>query len=347
MTAVIAAPQPLPERRLGRSGTRGLGAFRRSRYLAVGSVILAVFALAAIFGPLFVHDANSFSGDKLAHPSLSHWLGTTQTGQDVFAQLVQSTRGTLLVGLGAGLIATIVSVAVGVGGALTGGFTDDALNLLSNVALVIPQLPLVIIVAAFARGSGTFSEILVIALTSWAASARILRGQTLSLRERDYVLAARAGGEPGWKVALFDVIPNELPIIGSQFIYATIAAVLTVSTLAFLGLADPSQLSWGNMLYFAQNDEALDSGAWWWFAPPGLCIALLGVGLAMVNFGLDEIFNPRLRVYREPRGRRKGRGSAGSPDSTEDSDGTESVDSTDSAGGSDSIDSAEREGVQP
>lgn len=300
MTAVATAPQPLPERR---TGLRGLSALRRSRYLTAGSVILAVFVLAGIFGPFFTGDANAFSTDKLAHPSFSHWLGTTQTGQDVFAQLVQSTRGTLVVGVGAGLIATVVSVVIGVGGALAGGLADEALNLVSNVALVIPQLPLVIIVAAFAKGSGTFSIILVIALTSWAASARILRAQTLSLRERDYVLAARAGGEPAWRVALYDVIPNELPIIGSQFIYATIAAVLTVSTLAFLGLADPSQLSWGNMLYFAQNDEALDSGAWWWFAPPGLCIALLGVSLAMVNFGLDEIFNPRLRVYRAPKTR--------------------------------------------
>ena len=297
MTAVAAVPTPAPDRaRRGR--LTGLRALRRSPYLAVGSVILAVFVLTALIGPWLVHDPNAFTTDRLAHPSLSHPLGTTQTGQDVFAQLVDSTRGTLMVGLGAGLIATLVSVAVGVGGALAGGWADEALNLLSNVALVIPQLPLVIVVAAFAKGSGSLSIILVIALTSWAASARILRAQTLSLRERDYVLAARAGGEPGWRIALADVIPNELPIIGSQFIYATITAVLTVSTLAFLGLADPSQLTWGNMLYFAQNDGALDSGAWWWFAPPGLCIALLGAGLAMVNFGLDEIFNPRLRVYR-------------------------------------------------
>jgi peptide/nickel transport system permease protein len=295
VTAVALAPQPEPGQR---ARFRGLDAFRRSRYLSAGAVILAIFVLTAVFGPLFVHNADAFSDDKLAHPSLAHWLGTTQTGQDVFAQLVESTRGTLLIGIGVGLIATVVSVAIGVGGALAGGFADEALNLLSNVALVIPQLPLVIIVSAFAKGSGTFSVVLVIALTSWAASARILRAQTLSLRERDYVLAARSGGEPGWRIALYDVIPNELPIIGSQFIYATIAGVLTVSTLAFLGLADPSQLSWGNMLYFAQNDEALDSGAWWWFVPPGLCIALFGVGLAMVNFGLDEIFNPRLRGYR-------------------------------------------------
>lgn len=302
MTALASTQQPTVSRRARLTGLGG--ALRRSRYLAIGTAILAVFVLTAIFGPLFVHNATVFSDQKLEHPSLSHWLGTTQTGQDVFAQLVQSTRGTMIVGLAAGLIATVVSTAIGVGGALAGGIADEALNLLSNVALVIPQLPLVIIVAAFAKGSGTVSEILVIALTSWAASARVLRAQTLSLRERDYVLAARAGGEPGWKIALYDVIPNELPIIGSQFIYATITAVLTVSTLSFLGLSDPSQLSWGNMLYFAQNDQALDSGAWWWFAPPGLCIALLGAGLAMVNFGLDEIFNPRLRVYRKPRNRR-------------------------------------------
>lgn len=302
MTGIAAAPQPAPVA-VRRTGLSALGALRRSPYLAVGSVILAIFVLTALFGPLFVHNADAFSTDKLAHPSASHWLGTTQTGQDVFDQLVQSTRGTLIIGVTTGLLASVISTVIGVGGALAGGIADELLNLVSNVALVIPQLPLVIIVAAFAKGSGTVSEILVIALTSWAASARILRGQTLSLRERDYVLAARAGGEPGWKVALYDVIPNELPIIGSQFIYATIAAVLTVSTLSFLGLSDPSQLSWGNMLYFAQNDEALDSGAWWWFVPPGLCIALFGAALAMVNFGLDEIFNPRLRVYRKPKNR--------------------------------------------
>ena len=314
MSAVAAAPQPTAAAiRPGRLvGIRGL---RRSRYLVAGLAILAVFVLTGLLGPLFVHDATSFSGVKLQHPSARFWLGTTQTGQDVFAQLVQSTRGTLEVGFGAGLIATVVSVAVGVGGSLGGGLLDELLSLFSNVALVIPQLPLVIIVAAYVRGSGTWPIVLVIALTGWAASARILRAQTLSLRERDYVLAARAGGEPAWRIALADVIPNELPIIGSQFIYSTIGAVLVQATLAFLGLANPSQLTWGNMLYFAQNDEALDSGAWWWFVPPGLCIAILGAGLAMVNFGLDEIFNPRLRVYREPHREphREPRGEAADP----------------------------------
>jgi peptide/nickel transport system permease protein len=286
------------------------GRFRellRSRYFLVGLIIVLAFTMTALIGPIFIHNANTFSEAQLAHPSLRWWLGTNQTGQDVFDQLVVSTRDSMLIGFAAGLIATVVSVTIGVGGGFAGGVIDDALSLFSNVVLVIPVLPLVIVIAAFVKGSGIWSTVLVVALTSWAASARILRAQTLSVRNRDYVLAARAYGEPAWRVALVEVIPNELPIIVSQFIYATIAAILTQATLAFLGLADPSELTWGNMLYFAQNDAALSSGAWWWFVPPGICIALVGAGLTLMNFGLDEVLNPRLHVYREPRRRRSGR----------------------------------------
>jgi peptide/nickel transport system permease protein len=120
------------------------------------------------------------------------------------------------------------------------------------------------------------------------------------------VLASRASGERAWRIVLVEIVPNELPIIVSQFIFSMIFAILTEAGLAFLGLGNPSQLTWGNMLYFAQNDQAISSGAWWWFIPPGLCIALLGMGLALINFSLDEILNPRLRVYRPP-GRRPAR----------------------------------------
>jgi peptide/nickel transport system permease protein len=118
------------------------------------------------------------------------------------------------------------------------------------------------------------------------------------VRNRDYVLAARASGEPAWRIVFVEILPNELPIIVSQFIFATIFAVLTQAGLAFLGLGDINLLTWGNMLHFAQNDEALASGAWWWFMPPGLCIALVGAGLALINFGLDEVLDPRLKTYR-------------------------------------------------
>jgi peptide/nickel transport system permease protein len=270
----------------------------RAPRLLIGVGIVGFFVLVAIVGPLLVHDATSFSDAQYAPPSGHFWLGTTQTGQDVFAQLVVSTRATLAIGAGAGLLATIVSVVIGITGGYAGGWIDEALSLVSNVILVIPALPLVIVVSAFLKTNSVLSLILVIAATSWAASARVLRAQTLSVRNRDYVLAARASGEPAWRIVFVEILPNELPIIVSQFIFATIFAVLTQAGLAFLGLGDINLLTWGNMLHFAQNDEALASGAWWWFMPPGLCIALAGAGLALINFGLDEVLDPRLKTYR-------------------------------------------------
>jgi peptide/nickel transport system permease protein len=287
----VAVTPPI-RTRADRSGW--LTAALKSRYVVAGLAIIVVFTLVALVGPYLVGNPATFGGSQLAAPSAHHWLGTTQIGQDVFTQLVVATRDTLAIGALSALAATFISVTVGIGGGFAGGTADETLSLLSNVVLVIPQLPLVILIAAFVRHTGIWSIVLVIALTSWAASARILRAQTLSLRGRDYVLAARAYGERSWRIVVVELIPNELPIIVSQFIYAAIAAILTQSSLSFLGLADPSQLTWGNMLYFAQNDSALDSGAWWWFVPPGLCIALVGTGLAMANFGLDEFLNPRL-----------------------------------------------------
>jgi peptide/nickel transport system permease protein len=280
------------------------GRLPRSPRLLTGLGIVGFFVLVGAFGPMFVHDATAFSGVQSAPPSGRFWLGTTQTGQDVFAQLVVSTRATLIIGASAGLLATVISVILGITGGYAGGWIDEALSLVSNVVLVIPGLPLVIVISAFLKTTGLISVILVIALTSWAASARVLRAQTLSVRNRDYVLAAQASGEPAWRIVFVEILPNELPIIVSQFIFATIFAVLTQAGLAFLGLGDASLLTWGNMLHFAENDQALQTGAWWWFIPPGLCVALLGAGLAMINFGLDEALNPRLRVFRTKRSRR-------------------------------------------
>jgi peptide/nickel transport system permease protein len=286
---------------LGADGSQLVGRVSRlwrAPRLLFGLGIVGFFVLVAIAGPLLVHDVSSFSDAQYAPPSARFWLGSTQTGQDVFAQLVVSTRATLLIGAGAGLLATIVSVVIGITGGYAGGWIDETLSLVSNVVLVLPGLPLVIILSAFLKTNSVLSLILVIAATSWAASARVLRAQTLSVRNRDYVLAARASGEPSWRIVFVEILPNELPIIVSQFIFATIFAILTQAGLAFLGLGDISLLTWGNMLHFAQNDEALASGAWWWFIPPGLCIALLGAGLALINFGLDEVLDPRLKTYR-------------------------------------------------
>jgi peptide/nickel transport system permease protein len=275
----------------------------RSRRLLIGACIVLFFAAVAIIGPHLVGDPNAFSRAEWQPPSAAHWLGTTQLGQDVLAQVVTGAGATLEIGAGAGLLATVISIVIGIGGGYAGGIADEALSLLSNVVLVIPALPLIIVIASFVHASGIWPTVAVIAFVSWAASARVLRAQTLSVRNREYVLAAKAGGESGWRIVLFEILPNELPIIVSQFIFSMIFAILTQAGLAFLGLANPDQLTWGTILYYAQNDGAMSSGAWWWFVPPGLCIAVLGMGLALINFSLDEILNPRLRVYK-PRKRR-------------------------------------------
>ena len=282
-------------------GTRRL---LRSNRMVVGIALLVFFILVALIGPHLVGDPNAFVGPSMAGPSARYWLGTTMPGQNIFYQLVDSTSGTLEVGFLAGALATLVSVVVGIGGGFVGGYVDELLALFSNVILIIPGLPLIIVVASYVRSASLLPTILIIAFTSWAGYARVLRGQTLSLRNRDYVLAARVAGEKTWRIVLVEILPSELAVIISNFIFMVIFAILTQSTLAFLGIGDLSTLTWGNMLNVANNDEALTSGAWWWFVPPGLCIALVGTALALINFGLDEILNPRLRVYKSPKGRR-------------------------------------------
>ena len=284
--------------------TGRLRAAFRSPSLVAGTSIVGFFVLLAIFGPFFLTNPNQLGRADVAAPSLSHWLGTTEIGQDVFAQTVDSARATLEIGVGAGLIATIVSIVIGIGGGYAGGFIDEALSLLSNVVLVIPTLPLVIVILAYVKAGGLLPITVIIALTSWAAAARVLRAQTLSVRNREYVLAARASGERTWRIVLIEILPNELPIIVSNFIFGVIFAILTQAVLAFICLGDPTLLTWGNMLSLAYSGEALSVGAWWWFVPPGLCIALLGMGFALINFSLDELLNPRLRVYRPAKGRR-------------------------------------------
>jgi ABC-type dipeptide/oligopeptide/nickel transport system ATPase component/ABC-type dipeptide/oligopeptide/nickel transport system permease subunit len=224
-------------------------------------------------------------------------VGTTQTGQDVLAQLTHATRGSLQIGLLVGVMATILSAFFGIIGAYAGGVADEFFSLFSNVMLVIPGLPLVIVIAGFvpADQRGAWTIAIVLAVTSWAASARVLRAQTLSLRNRDYVAAARVAGEKSWRVITVEILPNLLPLLASQFVFAVIAAILGEAGLSFLGLGASNSSTLGTMLFFAQNGFALQLNAWWWFVPPGLIIALFGCGLSLVNFSIDEIINPKLR----------------------------------------------------
>ncbi|WP_297162070.1 ABC transporter permease [Thermogemmatispora sp.] len=275
--------------------------FTLNRKAMVGMCIVGFFFLVAIVGPFFIHtDPSALSNDVLMPPSPKHWLGTTQTGQDIFSQLVVGTRVSILWGMATGLVVTAISVLVGLCAGYLGGIVDEVLSLLINVFLVLPSFPLAVLLAAYVPFKGPLTVAAVIALTSWAYQARVLRAQTLSLRRRDFVEAARSSGESTWRIIFFEIFPNEIAIVAAGFVGTAIYVILAAAGLEFLGLGDVTVVDWGTMFYWAQNNDALLLGAWWWFAAPGLCIALLGAGLALINFGIDEIANPRLRSEARP-----------------------------------------------
>jgi peptide/nickel transport system permease protein len=196
-------------------------------------------------------------------------------------------------------VATVLSVVIGVAAGYLGGLADDLLSMLANFFLVLPALPLLIVVFGFLPTSSGSNDLLIgliISLTGWAWGARVLRAQTLSLRSRDYVESARITGERTWRILGFEILPNLLPIVASSFLFTVLYAVGTYTAMAFLGLVNPEHWSWGAMLFWAQSSNAEISGYWWWYLPPGLAVAFLGTALALLNFGIDEFINPRLRA---------------------------------------------------
>jgi ABC-type dipeptide/oligopeptide/nickel transport system ATPase component/ABC-type dipeptide/oligopeptide/nickel transport system permease subunit len=287
--------------------TISVGARRRflpgSPKLAVGLVLAGAIVAFGLIGPYLVANPSTVDNIGLTSPTGQHWLGTTQTGQDVFAQLAYATRGSLTVGLVVGVLTLVLSSFFGVVGAYTGGWVDEAFSLFTNVVLVIPGLPLVILISSYVPNKTIWLVSVVLAITSWAGSARVLRGYTLSLRARDYVLAARVAGEKRWRILLVEVLPNLVPLLASQVVFAVIFAILGEAGLSYLGLGASGSFTWGTMLYFAQNGLALRLGAWWWFVPPGLLLALFGAGLSLINFSIDEVINPKLRTQRRTGGR--------------------------------------------
>jgi peptide/nickel transport system permease protein len=273
---------------------------QRFRFVAnakatTGLVILGLYILFAIIGPWVApYDPDKQSEDLIKGPSAAHWFGTTHLGQDIFSQILVGTRSVIFVGLLAGIVATILSVLIGVTAGYLGGAWDEALSALSNVFLVIPALALIIIVAS-TLDAGDFTVAMVIGFTSWSWGARVLRAQTLSLRRRDFVEASRANGEKTWRIILFEVLPNLTAIIASGFVGTVIFAVTSEITLAFIGIGSTSSWNWGTILFWAQSQQALSQNAWWWFVPAGLAIAFLGTALSLINFGIDEFVSPRLR----------------------------------------------------
>jgi len=263
---------------------------------ATGLIILGAFAIVALFAPWIAPypPTAQHLDQTLEAPSLQHLLGTTHIGEDVFSQLVYGTRGVLLVGFLATIMATVVAIVVGVTAGYLRGWRSEALSALANVFLVLPALPLIIIVASQFQDPPLWIIAAVLGLTGWAWGARVLRAQTMSLRNRDFIQAARANGEPLHRIILVEMLPNLMAIIASSFVGTMTAAVLGLTTLAFIGVIPVSNLNWGTILFWAQQNNAFPD-YWWWYVPAGLCIALLGVALSLINFGIDEYVNPRLR----------------------------------------------------
>ncbi len=271
----------------------------RNGKAVIGGALLGMFILMALLAPVIAPgDPNAFVDLPHQPPSAAHLLGTTGGGQDIFQQLVWGARLSLGVGFAAGLLMTLIAIVIGMTAGYAGGLVDEALSLFMNIFLIIPALPLLVVVAAFFKPGAT-TIILVLGLTGWAWGARVMRSQTLSLREKDFVSAALVSGESTLRIIFTEILPNMTSLVAANFFGATLYAILAEAGLEFLGLGDVSAVSWGTILYWAANNAGLLQNAWWTFIPAGLCIALVAFAFSMINYAMDEITNPRLRAIKE------------------------------------------------
>jgi peptide/nickel transport system permease protein len=285
------------------AGPRGKGAMSRitkairtNRKATIGVILMVIFIFVALFPSVLTsQDPNATSTAVLAQPSAAHWLGTDNLGRDVYAQVIDGTRNVLILALAVGLLTTVVAMLIGVAAAYLGGVWDSVLNFVTDVLLVIPIFPLLIIVAAYLPNAGNNILILVLTFTGWSYTARQLRSQAQSLRNRDFLLAARVRGERSLYIIVVEILPTMTSLLLASFLNNALYAVLAGSGLQFIGLGNANNVSWGTTLYWAQQNNALGSGLYAWAIVPGACIAMLGAAFAFINYAFDEIGNPALR----------------------------------------------------
>lgn len=268
----------------------------RNTKLRLGLSILLFFLIMTFMGPqLAKYSPTDFVGPSSAPPSTDYWFGTTSFGEDVFSQFVHGLASTFLVGIIGGGLATILGMAIGFAAGYRGGVVDEVLNVLTNVILTIPALALLLVLSAYVKVRGIFIESLFIGFTTWPWAARAIRAQTFTLRARDFVDLAKLSGRSPLKIVFSEIAPNMASYLFMTFILMFGGAILTAATLDFLGLGPTQGTSLGIMMNMAVLWSALPLGTWWWFVPPGIGITAIVGGLYIMNVGLDEVFNPKLR----------------------------------------------------
>jgi peptide/nickel transport system permease protein len=305
--APVALPRPSSSKRRLRvpNWLRLLLRNRKSRF---GLTVLTGIILVALFAPLIAtHNPTAFSlFDSRQAPSLHHFFGTTDQGVDIFSQVVWGTRSSLILGFGAAVIATVLATTLGILAAYSGGIVDELINFLTNVFLVIPTIPFLVVITTYLKSRSGPTMMLVLGLTLWAFEARILRGQALSLRNRDFIMAAKVAGESTWRIVFAELVPNMISRIAAAFVLVFYVAILTAAGLEFLGLGDMQSTSWGVTMYWAQVNSTVLQGEWWPFFFPGFFLALTVASLAFILAGLDEVSNPRLAGVPSQRSRLRG-----------------------------------------
>jgi peptide/nickel transport system permease protein len=272
--------------------------FARNKMGVAGLAILTVFVVLALFADVLVPEARlsvtEAPGAPLEPPSSRFWLGTDELGRSVLDLVIQGSQISLLVGFLATVISMLIGALVGIAAGYFGGRTGIVLMRLTDWFLVIPFLPLAIVLAAI-LGRSLFVIALVIGIVTWPGTARVVRSQVLTLKERPYVERARALGASHRQIIARHILPNVFPLIFANTILVVAVAILTETTLSFLGLGDPFRVSWGSILESAFAEGAISLGAWWYLVPPGLCIVLVVLGFTMCGYAFDEILDPRLR----------------------------------------------------
>ncbi|HEU5363062.1 MAG TPA: ABC transporter permease [Gaiellaceae bacterium] len=298
------APAASPGRRARVRVPGWLSLLLRNPKSRAGIALVGFMVVVALIAPLVSvsnpTDFNLFAARQA--PSWHHLFGTTDQGSDIFSQVVLGARRSLVLGVLAGALATVLATTLGVLAAYAGGVVDEAVNFLTNVFLVIPTIPLLVVVSGYLQSRSMWTMILVLAATLWAFEARILRGQALQLKNRDFVLAAKVSGESTWRIVFGEIMPNMISRIAACFVLVFYISLLVDAGLEFLGLGDTTHVSWGMTLYWAQTNSAVLQGEWWPFVFPGLALVITVLGLTLILAGIDEVSNPRLRDEVRQRG---------------------------------------------